>query len=78
MKVLIKPNGDVVSVYNDRIPASKLGTSTITRASNVEYNHDAQRWEARLPDGTLIAYGPLRNEVIQDEIAYLEERLHTL
>ena len=78
MKVIIKPNGDIVSMYNDAVPASKLGKSHITRASSVEYNHDKEQWEAKLDDGTVIASGPLRNEVIRDEVAYFENILHTL
>ena len=78
MKVLIKPNGDIVSVYSDNIPASKLGKSYISRASSVEFNHDTDQWEAKLEDGTIIASGPLRNEVIRNEVAYFEKILHTL
>ena len=78
MKVVIKPDGDIVAVYHDTIPGNKLGSCSVTRASNVEYNHDSKQWEARLPDGTLIATGEKRSEVIQDEVAWLEERLHSL
>ncbi len=80
MKVVIKADGDIVAVYNDKIPANKLGTSVITRASNVEFNHNTNLWEARLPDAanTLIASGPLRDDVIRQEVAYLEARFHSL
>ncbi len=78
MKILIKADGDVVSVYSDKIPASKLGEATVERASNVEFNNNTKEWEAILPSGKLIAKGPSRDEVIKQEIAYLEERLHEL
>jgi hypothetical protein len=78
MKVIIKPDGDVVSMYSDRIPATKLGRSTMKRVSSVEYNHDKQEWEAKTEGGVVIASGPLRNEVILEEIAYFEKILHKL
>lgn len=78
MKVIIKPNGDIVSMYNDAIPTSKLGKAYISRASSVEYNHEKEQWEAKLDDGAVIAAGPLRNEVIREEVAYFEKILHTL
>ena len=78
MKVVIKPNGDSTMVYNDKIIVDKLGKREITRASNVEFNADTRKWEARLPDGTPIAADFSRDQTIKEEIAYLEERLHLL
>ena len=78
MKALITAEGDVVAVYSDKNQADKLGTSTITRASSVEFNNTTKEWEATLPCGEIIAKGKSRDQVIRDEIAYLEQRLHEL
>ena len=77
MKLKVGVDGSVRAVYSDRIPALKLGLLTVERASNVEFNPDpaVQEWEARTPAGELIAHGPLRDEVIREEVRVIESRL---
>jgi hypothetical protein len=77
-KLVIK-NGVATGVYDDRlIPLYEaLGVCKILRASTVEFNHDTRQWQARACDrqGTLIASGVTRSEVIKAEIDYLERGL---
>jgi hypothetical protein len=50
-----------------------LGSMIITRASEVEFNHSTHEWEAKLlKTSEIIAHGKNRNEVIADEIRWLE------
>jgi hypothetical protein len=74
MRLIIK-DGCVHSVYHDSLPSLALGPMTTTRASSVEFNPVSQEWEAVLPDGTLIAKGQKRGEVIQAEVIEVERRL---
>ena len=75
MKIKIDPNGDVRAVYSDRLRELNLGPMEVKRASNVEFNHKTQEWEAHTPEGELIAKGPCRDQVISQEIKILESRL---
>jgi len=73
--------GKVTCVYDDRFRPllEALGTLQVNRASNVEFNDSTGEWEAELvPQGDyreVIASGPNRNEVITDEVKWLEEHL---
>ena len=72
---LVVGGGEVRAVYGDRLRDLALGPLEVTRASNVEFNHAAQQWEAHTPAGELIAAGPNRDEVIRQEVAVIESRL---
>lgn len=61
------------AVYSDALVG--MGKMTMTRASNVEFNHDNQEWEARTPSGELIAHGKDRDKVIAEEVRIIESRL---
>lgn len=66
----------VACVYDDRfLPLLEaLGTLEIVRASTVEYNTLSKTWEAeRVTTGQNIASGPNRNEVIAEEVRWLEK-----
>ena len=76
MKLKIGPTGAVAAVYSDRLQGLPLGPMQVTRASNVEFNEKTQSWEATsAQDGSLIAAGPLRDAVIQQEVKIIESRL---
>jgi hypothetical protein len=75
VKIKIDTQANVVAVYNDKLPALALGPMEVKRASNVEFNHDAQEWEARTPAGELIARGTNRDAVIKEEVRVIESRL---
>jgi hypothetical protein len=70
---LVIRRGIVLSVYDDRLLPlyEAIGVRTITRASEVEFNHDTRLWEA-ISEGRVIASGAVRSEVIKREIEYLE------
>lgn len=72
---LVVGGGWVQAVYGDRLRDLALGPLEVTRASNVEFNHELQQWEARTPTGELIASGPNRDEVIREEVKVIESRL---
>ncbi|NBQ70787.1 MAG: hypothetical protein EBU46_18930 [Nitrosomonadaceae bacterium] len=74
MKLVIG-GGWVNAVYGDRLRDLALGPLEVTRASNVEFNHSTQQWEARTPAGELIASGPNRDAVIREEVKVIESRL---
>lgn len=70
--------GIAVSVWDDRmIPLYKaLGVIEVTRASEVEYDTTKCAWIAtERTTGKIIACGPERNQVINDEVSYLERKL---
>ncbi len=43
----ILPNGNVRSLYCDRIDLTKIGKATICRASHIEFNNKSRMWEVR-------------------------------
>ena len=75
MKLKIDSTGKVGAVYSDVLPKLGLGDMEVKRASNVEFNHGTQEWEARTPDNELIAHGTSRDEVIREEVRIIEARL---
>ena len=75
MKLKIGSNGEVTAVYSDRLRDLHLGPMEVKRASNVEFDHQTQLWQARTPEGELIAKGPDRDQVIKDEVRVIESRL---
>jgi hypothetical protein len=75
MKVKVTSDGTIHAVYSDQLKNMGLGDMQVSRASNVEFDHQRQEWEARTPDGELIASGPKRDEVIRQEVDVIERRL---
>ena len=75
MRIIVEQDGSVRAVYSDIIKNMNLGKLEVQRASNVEFNGINQLWEATLPGGELIASGPSRDQVIKDEVKYIEQRL---
>jgi hypothetical protein len=80
-KIFIR-GGQVTAVYDDRfMPLFKaLGDIEIQRASNVEF--DGQWWVAFRPNkgekafgNQILAEGPNRNEVIKQEVEFLEKEM---
>ena len=77
-RLVIQPDGTAQMVYSYKWApiARALGALTITRATDVEWNDDAQQWEAHhRASGKIIAAGPNRADVIRQEVTYLEEEL---
>jgi hypothetical protein len=68
--------GRISCVYDDRFSPLflALGGLHVDRASEVEFNHQTGEWEAKLlSTNQIIAHGKNRNEVIHDEVKWLEE-----
>lgn len=74
MKVIVSPQGEIHAVWNDQLNAIP-GHKIMERASNVEFNHVKQEWEARLPNGELIAHGHHRDALIAEEVKVVEKLL---
>jgi hypothetical protein len=71
-------NGVATCVWDDRFRPllEALGVFEVRRASEVEFNPASGEWEATLiSTGQLIAHGLNRNEVIANEVSWIEENL---
>lgn len=73
--LLLRADGKIEGLWNDIIPWTELGHCEVTRASSVEFNPEEQKWEVILADGTLVGKWPSREEAIEQEISYLQERM---
>jgi hypothetical protein len=49
MTLTITTEGDIVTLYDDRLHKLNLGPMTMRRASHVEFNAASQQWEVSLP-----------------------------
>ncbi len=74
-KIFIGSNGEVHLVYNDKVASAIDGTKEVTRASNVEFNHNKQLWEATTPDGVLLCSDQSRDACLQEEVRIVENNL---
>lgn len=76
-KIVLR-GGDAEAVYDDRLAPlyHALGVAHIERATDVEYDPGSREWVATHRNtGTVIATGPVRSNVIKQEVDWLEERL---
>ena len=66
--------GNVSCVYDDRFMPllEALGSLTVRRASQVEFDSETHEWAAFCENGKEIARGRNRNDVIAAEVAWLE------
>jgi hypothetical protein len=73
MKLLVKPDGSVRTIYDETIDLGVLGQLTITRASHVEPDEEG-RWEADLTPVGGPVLGPFerRSEALEAERDWLE------
>jgi len=51
----ISPTGQIETLYSEELPLFALGTTTITRASNIEFNNTEQLWEVKINDRILFS-----------------------
>lgn len=72
MRIIIKPNGTIRHIYDERIDLSRIGIAKIQRASHVE--PEGLLWKAYFPE---IVIGPFqkRSEALRAEISYIENHL---
>lgn len=76
-KIVLR-GGGAEAVYDDRLAPlfHALGVAKIDRATDVEYDDHSRMWVATHRDTQqVIAAGPVRSEVIKQEVAWLEERM---
>jgi hypothetical protein len=73
MKLLVKPDGSVRTIYDETIDLGVLGHLSITRASQVEPD-DQGRWQADLTPVGGPVLGPFerRSEALEAERHWLE------
>lgn len=76
-RVLRVDQSGVLAVYSDDLRLSALSgvRLDVRRATHVEYNHDTQQWEAKDHTGLVLAVGSRRSDVVQAEVAVLDDRI---
>jgi hypothetical protein len=77
MTLTITTEGDIVTLYDDRLHKLNLGRMSMRRASHVEFNAASQEWEVSLPDhtGEVLFTHPDRATCLAWEREYFTERL---
>jgi len=73
--IVIKPNGEVVTIYSDAFPLKNLGKSKIQRASNVLFDEEVQKWYIEIQGNKLEKFFDSRNDCIEYEVQYLNDIL---
>lgn len=55
MSITFHPDGTAEALWDETIPLHQIGTLTIRRATQIEWNQSRQEWEVRfiLKDGTV-------------------------
>lgn len=75
-KLVIRPDGLVEALWSDKLPLAVLGHVQTVRASNVEWDENAQMWVARSTvDGRVLAASPHRDDAVRQEVAALQVSL---
>ena len=72
MDLFIAPDGTAKAIYDEAIDLHTLGTTTITRASQVEPDASGQ-WFADIVDGPKLGPFTRRSEALAAEVAWLTE-----
>lgn len=72
--ISISKSGELSFIYDDELAdLLKVGPSSITRVSNVEPCDGG--WKASMKDGTILGPYPLRQQALDEEVKYLQEKL---
>lgn len=76
MKIKIGSDGTITHVYDERVDLSRLGNTTIKRASHVEPTV-SNEWTAdmRPSGGGILGPFDTRTEALEAEIKWLEENI---
>ena len=76
MEMNILPDGNIETLYTDKIDLSAIGRLNINRASNVEYCNEKQGWMVKII-GTKMIFGPFecRQEALKAEVAFLNIKM---
>ncbi len=73
MQLVIEPGGQIRCIYDEALDLAGMGSTTITRASQVEPDSDGKWWADLGPvSGPLLGPFVLRSEALQAEKTWLE------
>ena len=72
MDLVVRPDGDVTTLYSEQLDLSALGVVIISRASHVEPDESGQ-WFAEIIDGPKLGPFSRRSEALAAEVAWLTE-----
>lgn len=73
--VYIDANGDIYGLNGFILDNVDLGSKTVSRVSNIEFNHSLQLWEAVDSSGNLIGRNSSRAALIDLEKDYLNNKI---
>ena len=72
-KVIVSDDGSEISyLHQEALDLEMFGKKSVTRASDVEFDGEAQEWVATLMDGTEIARDKSRDRVLEREREHIE------
>ena len=73
IKIFLKAGGQTLSyLHTERLNLDRFGRKNVQRASDVEFNHETQQWDARLNNGEVIASDASRDAVLQMEREHID------
>jgi hypothetical protein len=72
MDLIVRPDGEVTTLYTELLDLAALGALNISRASHVEPD-DSGQWFAQIIDGPRLGPFPKRSEALAAEVAWLTE-----
>jgi len=72
MDLIVRPDGEVTTLYTELLDLAVLGALNISRASHVEPD-DSGQWFAQIIDGPRLGPFPKRSEALAAEVAWLTE-----
>lgn len=72
MELVVRPNGEVTTLYTEIIDLATLGDRRIERASHVEPD-DQSRWWAEIIDGPKLGPFDRRSDALAAEVEWLVE-----
>lgn len=74
-KIVIR-QGQLSTLYTDKLPLHQLGRLEVTRASNVEYDNVRGGWTVELADGTMLdGCWARREDALAAEVEVVNSRL---
>lgn len=74
--IRIDPDGTAHCLWTDDLPLAELGQLEVTRASNIEFNSELQRWEVRLVgDPTVLFWDHCRECCLNWEHGYINRQI---
>jgi hypothetical protein len=76
MVIQIFPNGNIKTLYRDNSPVREMGIPEIHRATSIEFNNNAQKWEILEAGKKIGSSHILRQDAIREEIKILENRMY--